>query len=84
MATLNDIKTRNENKLRREQKVCSDYLTLANKNPEASANALFETMAEGYRNATDTEVIRLRLPGTAQGVKLIIARNGLYQPRTAR
>lgn len=84
MATIQDIQRRTEDKMRREQKVCSDYLALASQNPGVSANALFETLAEGYRRAKDTETIRLRLPGTSQGIKLIIARNGLYKPRNAR
>lgn len=81
MATLSEIKAKEEVKRLRSQKVCNDYLRLSSDHPEASANTLFETLAEKYRNATGTEDIRLHLPSTSQGVKLVIARNGLYQPR---
>ena len=67
-----DLRTPAE--IAREQKhhrICSQYLALSNKMPEASANRIFTHIAQAESM-------------TAQGVKTILIQRGLYQTKSQK
>lgn len=65
--TLKPLKGADERK-RVHRQICGEYLTLAEANPEASANRIFDTLADKHNM-------------TIQGIRNILVKAGIYQPR---
>ena len=53
----------------KHRKICDDFLTLSNQMPDCKPNRIFVALSKKYSM-------------TAQGVKELITRNGLYTPNS--
>lgn len=79
MATLEQKKLREQNRIKREAAICADFLKLRKENPDAKNFPLFETLANRY--ATDGKIAE-SYPITSMGIRDVLKRNGIYKPRT--
>lgn len=80
MASIEQLKQRQEAQQRKEETICADYLELKEQFPEATAYTLFDTLAERYRKQS-VETPGFSFPITGMGVRDVIIRNGLYTPK---
>lgn len=83
MASMKQNELRKEAQIRKEQKICSDFLRLRNDYPNERISTLFDTLAEQYL-VLNTKQPGLNMPITGMRIRQVIINNGIYTPAKLR
>lgn len=80
MATLEEKEAARRQRTQRDNRICSDYLTLLERNPNAAPYCLLDTLAHRYAEMNAKAGSRV-WPQTAPGIRRVIMQKGLMNAR---